>query len=250
MQEDTQYYFDIADSLLKDLNATQRESKPDTDPNRCVACGSVDLVLCYADGCYVCSKCGEVAMQPVFERAQMFVRKFSNYKRIHHFHERVSQFMLAESFIPEADMCRIKEAFQKSGHASINKANIRKILRPLGMQKYIEKWLQIIARVTGAEPPQLSARVCMQLDLMFISLQLPFLSHKPSTRKNFLNYNYVFNRLLQKLDLHEFCTFFPLIKSKSKLHALDMVWKDMCLQLGWEYTILRPCKPFSINISN
>ena len=118
MQEDIQYYFDIADSLLKDLNATQRESKPDTDPNRCVACGSVDLVLCYADGCYVCSKCGEVAMQPVFERAQMFVRKFSNYKRIHHFHERVSQFMLAESFIPEADMCRIKEAFQKSGHAS------------------------------------------------------------------------------------------------------------------------------------
>ena len=77
MQEDIQYYFDIADSLLKDLNATQRESKPDTDPNRCVACGSVDLVLCYADGCYVCSKCGEVAMQPVFERAQMFVRKFS-----------------------------------------------------------------------------------------------------------------------------------------------------------------------------
>jgi hypothetical protein len=103
MQEDMQYYFDIADSLLHGLDESKEQMQRDLS-NKCKACGCADLLLCYSDGCYVCPDCGEVSMQPIFERAYQFCRKFSNYKRIHHFHERISQFMLAESTIPEADM--------------------------------------------------------------------------------------------------------------------------------------------------
>lgn len=249
MHHDLQYYFDIADSLLHDLDAGDERSPRDADVNRCSRCHGCHLVLCYADGCYVCSDCGEVSMQPVFEKARTFIQKFSNYKRIHHFHERISQFMLAESCIPEDDMQRIKEAFKASSFTSINKTNIRKVLRSLKMQKYIEKWLQIIFKITGAQPPVLTPRVCTQLDLMFIATQLPFMNTRPKNRKNFLNYNYVFNRLLQKLELTEFCMFFPLIKSKTKLAALDQMWYSICTALKWEYTQLRHVKPFCIKLN-
>jgi hypothetical protein len=243
-----QYYFDLADSLLQDLapkgnSGTQRDN--DTCCNRC---GSCNMVLCYADGCHVCSDCGEVSLQPVFERAWNFVRKFSNYKRIHHFHERLSQYLLAESCVPAADMARIQTAFKESKFTTINKTNVRQILRSLKMQRYIEKWLQIIWSLTGASPPPFSARVCMQLDLMFISMQIPFMTARPADRKNFLKYNYVFNRLLQKLELYDHCMFFPLIKSKSKLHALDNMWRGICDMLNWEYTALRVVRPFSIKV--
>ena len=247
MEENLQYYFDIADALLRDLDGVADVPPSDTG-SICRNCRGCQLVLCYADGCYVCTDCGEVSMQPVFERAHMFLRKFSNYKRIHHFHERISQFMLSESSIAQVDVDRIKTEIQREGIHTINKTIIRKILRSLGMQRYIEKWLQIVWKVTGMQPPQFSARVCMQLDILFIAMQLPFMSAKPQERKNFLNYNYVFNRLLQKLDLTEFCMFFPLIKSKSKLAILDQMWQKICETVKWEYHPLKLVKPFSIRI--
>ena len=116
------------------------------------------------------------------------------------------------------------------------------------MQTYIEKWLAIMHRVTGQQPPVLTHRLTMQLDLLFIQMQLPFMEVRPTRRKNFLNYNYVFNRLFQKLDIEELGMFFPLIKTKSKLAALDVMWYDICDILRWEKVPLAPTKPFSIKL--
>ena len=243
MEENLQYYFDIADKLLQDMEPNNNTTAAN---DTCPKCKSVDLVLCYADGCHVCTNCGEVVTQQVFAAAWSFVQKFSNYKRIHHFHERISQFSLNESIIPEDDMQRIVAQIKENHTQTINKTNIRKVLRHLGMQNYIEKWLQIMWRVTTLQPPILTCRVSMQLDLLFIQMQLPFLSVRPKVRKNFLNYNYVFNRLFQKLGLSELGMFFPLIKSKSKLAALDNMWYDICDMLGWQKEPLITFKPFSI----
>jgi hypothetical protein len=247
MQEDLQYYFDIADSLLNDLKSDQCNTAS-RHSNGCLRCGHDDLVLCYADGCYVCPECGEVSMQQIFEKAWDFCRKFSNYKRIHHFHEHVSQFNLAESSIPEDDMRLIVAQIKEEAFTAINKTNIRKVLRHLKMQHYIEKWLQVMWRVTGQQPPVLSARAAMQLDLMFIQMQLPFMTARPRLRKNFLNYNYVFNRLFQKLGLDQMGMFFPLIKSKSKLAVLDKMWYSICDELRWEKQPMTYVKPFSLRI--
>ena len=92
------------------------------------------------------------------------------------------------------------------------------------MQHYIEKWLQIIFRMSGVRPPQLPQTILLQLDTLFMALQEPFEKIKPHPRKNFLNYNYVFRRLLQHLGIPKYGIFFPLIKSKSKLNALDDMW--------------------------
>jgi len=115
---------------------------------------------------------------------------------------------------------------------------------------YIEKWLQIVERITGIAPPAPGAVLLNRLDELFLELQRPFADKKNPTRRNFLNYNYVFNRLLQKLGCTKFCMFFPLIRSKPKLRALDEMWTAMVNSIGWESPALEIVEPFAVQVEN
>ena len=133
----------------------------------------------------------------------------TKYKRIHHWHERISQLQLHESFIPNDQMLQIATVLCDGSHKVINKDVIREVLRSLKMQQYIEKWLQIIQRITKVSPPKPGPQLIHQLDALFLELQKPFEACELQNRKNFLNYNYVFCRLFQKLNCTQFCMFFP-----------------------------------------
>ena len=67
-------------------------------------------------------------------------------------------------------------------------------------------------------------------------------------RKNFLNYNYVFCRLFQRLGCAQFSMFFPLIKSRQKLRALDEMWESMVRNIGWDVTPLQQIAPFAVKL--
>jgi len=133
-------------------------------------------------------------------------------------------------------------------HAVLSKDAIRSVLRSLNKQMYIEKWLQIIQRITGIEPPKPGAQLLCQLDELFTQLQEPFKHHKVQGRKNFLNYNYCFARLFQKMGCEQYSMFFPLIKSKGKLKQLDDTWQQMVSGLGWEVTPLVSVPPFAVKL--
>ena len=208
---------------------------------------------CSSDaGVRVCSECGIVEPGPIiFE--QMCGRgrlsdAFGNYKRKHHFHERISQFLLLESPIPDQQMLRIAQSLCDGTHTVLNKETIRKVLRSLKLQLYIEKWLQIIFRITGIQPPCPGPLVIMQLDKLFDDLQRPFEAQKPLGRKNFLNYNYTFNQLFQKLGCAQFCMFFPMIKSKTKLRTLDETWRKMVETISWPAPCLQDVAPFAVRL--
>jgi hypothetical protein len=175
----------------------------------------------------------------------------SNYKRIHHFHERLSQLVLAETSIPKQDMLCIARAMcAANGPITLTKDSVRKVLRPLKMQRYIERWLQIIYRLTGERPPYISDMLIQQLDVLFVELQRPFDVMKCEGRKNFLNYNYVLRRLFQQVGCSKFCVFFPLIKSEAKLHQLDETWEKMAKLLNWGVEPLCRSAPFEALLSD
>lgn len=182
----------------------------------------------------------------------MYIRRCpvrtSNYKRIHHFHERISQMLLMESEIPNDQMLQIARRLLDGTYECINKDSVRAVLRSLNMAQYIEKWLQIIFFVTGVKPPAPGPIVLDQLDRLFIDMQRPFNACKTEARRNFLNYNYVFCRLFQKLNCAKFSMFFPLIRSKAKLDALDNTWTAMASSLGWECPPLQRVAPFSVRL--
>ena len=222
----------------------------------CAQCGSAaylyNSIGGHEPGARTCLSCGAVANGVVIYET-MFGRilptRTSNYKRIHHWHERISQLLLLESPIPRDHMLAIGERLLDGTHSCISKDSIRAVLRSLGMQVYIEKWLQIIFRCTGISPPAPGRTLLMQLDKLFLELQQPFSAHKISQRRNFLNYNYVFCRLFQKMNCTKYCMFFPLIRSKHKLRVLDEMWTAMVQSLGWEVSPLEQVAPFSVQVS-
>ena len=223
----------------------------------CPGCGGAHFSYSTAvggnAGDRVCNDCGVIAPGSViFEN--MCGRRVpvcsSNYKRIHHWHERISQFLLLESTIPPAHMLAIGERLLDGTHTHVNKDSIRAVLRSLGLQAYIEKWLQIIFRLTGVRPPMLGPVMMEKLDTLFIDLQRPFNAHKADSRRNFLNYNYVFCRLLQKMHCESFMVFFPLIRSKPKLRHLDEMWRPMAESIGWEVPELPSVKSFAVQLSD
>ena len=251
-QDEINEYFAVADELRVQFDDTYIQHEPDVVKRRnlelCTGCGGTNVISCYADGCMVCQDCALVQSLPIYQHAVLCIAKMSNYKRIHHFHERITQFMLTESSIKPEDMERIKGSFWAGGYTQIDKTIVRKILRSLKMQHYIEKWLQIIWQIAGVRPPLCSQRVLMKLDVMFMAMQNPFARLKPESRKNFLNYNYVFARLFDLLGVQEYCCFFPLIKSRSKLQSLNNQWEAICNDLGWPVKPLVQIKPFAIKV--
>ena len=254
-QEDVDRAFSDYDRMLLTLNP--RPQYATRDAVLCVGCGGVDFTYNNSGtdepGARVCNKCGTV--QPgtiIFEH--MFGRhiptRTSNYKRIHHWHERISQLMLMESRIPVEHMVAIGEKLLDGTTTVVSKDSIRAVLRSLGLQVYIEKWLQIIERCTGVVPPCPGPAVLHRLDELFLELQRPFTACKIEERRNFLNYNYVFCRLFQRMGCTKFCMFFPLIRSKVKLKTLDQMWVAMASSLGWETPPLDHVAPFSVRIAN
>ena len=252
MSVHTQADLDVAFAELEHL---LDRPAPLRHPLSCAGCGGREYeYACRLSGCpgsRVCRACGVVDDGPVFWETMYGHRiptKSSNYKRIHHWHERISQFTLMESEIPPEQMWRIASKLCDGTHAVIDKDAIRAVLRSLSMQSYIEKWLQIIHRTTGIQPPCPGALLLEQMDRLFIELQRPFDAHKHEKRKNFLNYNYVFCRLLQKLGCTGFSMFFPLIKSHTKLATLDRTWNAMATSVGWPITPLIHVPAFAVRV--
>jgi len=70
---------------------------------------------------------------------------------------------------------------------------------------------------------------------MFREIQQPFQKHCPKYRKNFLSYSYVLHKFIQLLSIDEYLIYFPLLKSREKLYQQDRIWKNICIELGWEF---------------
>lgn len=249
-----QHLLDLAFNDLEHL--LLHKELPDSRNNLCcVGCGGVYFSYSGNNSSYpgsrVCDLCGIVQPDCVFFETMCgfdLPKRSSNYKRIHHWHERISQLLLLESEIPFDHMLQIANKLCDGTYAFIDKSVVREVLRSLNMQKYIEKWLQIIFRVTHIAPPKPGTSLVQKLDQMFQDLQEPFSCFRLDRRKNFLNYNYVFCRLFQRLDCTQFCMFFPLIKSKQKLKQLDDMWSKMAECLNWKVEPLTLVQPFAVRI--
>lgn len=233
------------------LDLENQQKRAQRNVYRCVACDSTALQTISPAAPPVCEACG--AEQPGVwfgdNAAEPCNISKTNYKRIHHWHERISQLLLQESAIPDDKFAQIALCVASSKLDVLNKDTVRKVLRSLKMQTYIEKWLQIIYRLTRVAPPTPSTGILKRLDDLFSELQVPFEVCKAAGRKNFLNYNYVFCRLFQHLECAKFAMFFPLIKSRQKLRILDETWKSMTAYLHWPFKPLQPVPVFAIRLT-
>ena len=108
-------------------------------------------------------------------------------------------------------------------------------MKKLKLNKYYEHVPHIINRLNGLSPPVMDRETEEKLRIMFKEIQGPFMKVCPKERKNFLSYSYVLHKFVELLGLDEFLQCFPLLKSREKLHQQDLIWKEICKDLKWEF---------------
>ena len=217
-----------------------------TNPDICRSCLNT-LVKVYSQGFEVCVECGNVVSNPekvaTCSTSSLGGTVGSNagtrrlttymYKRTNHFldHLKRVQAKQTASVRPEI-IATVENELRKErifvGDSSITTTKVRSILKKLKLQKHYIYVFQITSKLSGKAPPSLTSVQEEKLLEMFQSIQQPFEKHCPPDRTNMLNYSFILRKLTQILGWYDLMDYFPLLKSRTKVYAQDMLWKKIC----------------------
>ncbi len=213
------------------------------DINICKNC-NIEKKIIQSEGILLCDQCGYIdnilidAEKPSYKEPPKEIVYFA-YKRINHFNEWLAQFQAKESTdIPKEVFDKIILELKKErieNIAIITNQKLRTILKKLKLNKYYEHIPHIINRLNGLPPRCMSNEMEQKLRQMFKDIQIPWIKFCPENRKNFLSYSYVLHKFCELLEYDEFLDSFPLLKSREKLHQQDIIWKQICEFLNWEF---------------
>lgn len=211
----------------------------------CDSCGSCNVVMDCTNSEYVCGECGSVryflSEELTYKEEQETSEKIINYsyKRENHFNEWISQFQAQESTtIPPEVIQQLRTEFKKmkiTKVSDITHARVRALLKKLRLNKFYEHVPYIANTLNGLQPPKMPVVLEERLRIMFKEIQEPFNKHCPEERTNFLSYSYVLYKFCELLGEDQYLPCFPLLKSKEKLYQQDLMWKNICKELRWEY---------------
>ena len=225
-----------------------REDKPKETRHLeeiCKRCNSTNLYKNTFRSEYVCMDCGccdwylgeELSYKEEQENIEKTVN--SGYKKENHLNEWILQFQGRETTnIPQDVLDKLRAEFKKErikDVSEISKDKVKKFLKKLKLTKYYEHSTYITHILNGLTPPVMSQELEDRLRLMFREVQDPFKKHCPPDRNNFLSYSYVLYKFCELLDEDDYLPYFPLLKAKDKLRQQDVIWKNICKELQWEY---------------
>ena len=237
---------DIFDDYLIEVE-NQNISRPKQQKiDTCENCSSSNILHFHDTSELVCDSCGLVIAQLIseeltYKEEQETSEKIINYsyKRENHFNEWLSQFQAQEmTTIPDEVMEQLRSELKKmkiKKLEEITHAKIRGLLKKLRLNKYYEHVPYITNILNGIKAPNMPQELEERLRIMFKDIQKPFDDNCPADRKNFLSYSYVLYKFCELLGEDEYLQYFPLLKSKSKLYQQDVIWKNICNDLRWEY---------------
>ena len=214
-----------------------------SDHYECSRC-QVERHMHPVEAILICPKCGETEQivvdmeKPSYKDPPREISYFA-YKRINHFNEWLAQFQAKEStdisdHVYNQILMEIKKE-RISNMANLTPGKLREILKRLKLNKYYEHVPHIINRINGVPAPIMTRETEEKLRTMFKEIQTPFMKYCPKYRKNFLSYSYVLHKFCQLIGLDEFLPCFQLLKSREKLHQQDIIWKQICLDLKWQF---------------
>lgn len=209
----------------------------------CTIC-KTEMHLNNNSGLLICPKCGSIeniivdSDKPSFKEPPKEMTSFC-YKRINHLNEFLAQFQAKETTDIHEDvyneiLIEIKKE-RITNMALITPDKMRALLKKIKKNDYYEHIPYIINQLNGLPAPVIAPEIEEIIRGMFKAIQLPFEKYCPHRRKNFLSYNYVMYKFFELLELDEYLNCFQLLKSRTKLHQQDLIWKNICNDLNWQY---------------
>jgi hypothetical protein len=223
------------------------------NPDVCRVCFNT-LVKVHSQGFEVCVDCGSLISNPaqVATCSSNFLggtvgssagtRRLTTYiyKRTNHFIHHLNRVQAKQtSAVRPEIVATVENELRKErifqGDRRITTSKVRSILKKLKLQKHYVFVFQITAKLSGKAPPTLTAWQEEKLLEMFQRIQEPFEKHCPPSRTNMLNYSYILRKFCQILSWEDLIGFFPLLKSRSKVYAQDLLWKKICTDTGFPF---------------
>ena len=209
----------------------------------CSKCG-VEKTLHLQDGFLTCTLCGDSESVQIDSdkpnyKDPIIENKPNGYKRMNHFSELLNQCQGKESTdIPQEIFQRIINELNVLKITDLSKLDnkvMRSILKNLNLNSYYEHIPYIINKLNGVPPPTMSRELEEKVRSMFKEVQEPWVAGKKTSRKNFLNNNYVFHKIFELLEEDDFLQYFPYLKSREKLQEHDDEWKKICSHNKWQF---------------
>jgi len=230
-----QYLSNVDDSFL-DINSFIRPE------DICKYCYKGELIPLEDEGVLICNLCSRHIPylidneKPSYKEAPKEIC-FYAYKRINHFKEIIAQFQGKETtHIPKEVIENIKIQIKKEriDLSQLTNSKTKEILKKLGYNKYYEH-IPFIKDKLGIKPPIMSPEFEDKLFNLFMELQKPYSKFCPDDRVNFLNYYYTAYKLCELLGETQYLEHFPMLKDREKRIEQDVIWKNICEELDWEF---------------
>lgn len=238
-----------------DRNLTKKRSAREhvhNVPDSCAQCNEI-FILDEVQSTLTCPKCA--ACLPYIDPGHSsYVYGSSGavdstpfaYKMITHFSEKLCYLQgLERTEIPDEDVEAVRQELRKRkidiDPSVLDRKRLQPILRSMGkkFKKYYNHTSRLVYQLTGVDTaPKISESMKAQLYSMFDEATSAFESVRSTAcpeRRSFINYSYVFHKLLQLLEHDEMLVHFPLLKCSKKLYALDKIWKCICAHNRWEF---------------
>lgn len=239
--EDDKY--NLFNKYMKITTNTELKKERISQIKICSTCG-IEKTLHLQEGFLICTKCGEseyvlIDSDKPNYKDPILENKPNGYKRMNHFSELLNQCQGKEStdisndvfekIINELNVLKITDL------SKLDNKMMRSILKNLNLNSYYEHIPYIINKLNGIPPPTMSRELEEKVRSMFKEVQEPWINFKGSSRKNFLNNNYVFHKIFELLEEDDFIVYFPYLKSREKLQEHDEIWKKICEHNRWEF---------------
>jgi hypothetical protein len=208
----------------------------------CKYCFKGELIPLEDEGLLICNQCFR-NIQYLIENEKPSYKEppkevcFYAYKRINHFKEILAQFQGKETTqIPPEVIENIKLQIKKERVevGQLTNGKTKEILKKLGYNKYYEH-IPFIKEKLGIQPPVMTQELEETLCNLFVELQAPYSKFCPDDRVNFLNYYYTAYKLCELLGQTEYLDDFPMLKDREKRVEQDIIWKQICAELDWEF---------------
>lgn len=214
----------------------------------CNYCGG-EFILNHLREHYVCKECGVNSDTPYIvetleglnyaDRQNVDLVHKCDYERINHFMDWLSRIQAKEKVrISDQTLNAIYYEIKKEKLKTedLQFKDIKRILKKMNLNKLYKHGYQIIYKLNNMPPPQITIQMEEQFRTMFIEMQAPYDKWKHlSNRKSFHNYSYVLRQFCVLLEYDHLLIYFPLLKSRDKLHEQDKIFKKVCEELSWAF---------------
>ena len=160
------------------------------------------------------------------------------YEREKHFKTNLQQFSIDAPAIPDEVIERVHKGYARLHVKSVHEVRatpVKEVLKSLGLSDWRNFSSRITNRLNGVPSALFTQDEIKEMLQMFREIQPIWASVRTTTRKNFLNTNYLLNKFCRIKGWKIRAQCFHLMKERRVLEKQDKTFKKICRKKGWTF---------------